>query len=71
MNESDDLVRIPEAVAALRISRSKLYQMMAAGQVSYTKLGRCRRIPRRELSRVVRENTVASRSAGETSSAGG
>lgn len=70
MNETDELVRIPEAVAALRVSRSKLYLMMAAGQLAYTKIGRSRRIPRRELSRLVHENTVACRPAGEKSSAG-
>jgi excisionase family DNA binding protein len=58
MNEPDELVRIPEAISALRISRSKLYLMMAAGQVAYTKLGRCRRIPRSELDRLIRRNTV-------------
>ncbi len=65
MNETDALARIPEAVAALGISRSKLYLMMATGQLAYTKIGRSRKLPRRELNRLVRENTVARRSAGE------
>ena len=60
----DQLVRIAEAVAALRVSRSKLYLMMSAGQLAYTKIGRSRRIPRPELNRLIRENTVPRRGGG-------
>lgn len=60
--ERVELVRVPEALEVLRISRSKLYLMMARGEIAYTKLGRSRRIPRSELNRVIRENTVRRRS---------
>jgi excisionase family DNA binding protein len=34
-----------EAAAALGISRSRVYELMAAGELEYVKLGRSRRIP--------------------------
>jgi excisionase family DNA binding protein len=34
-----------EAADALGISRSRIYELMAAGELEYVKLGRSRRIP--------------------------
>jgi excisionase family DNA binding protein len=34
-----------EAADALGISRSRVYELMAAGELEYVKLGRSRRIP--------------------------
>ena len=46
---ADGLMTVSEAAEYLSISRSKLYQMMDDGELAYVKLGRSRRIPRREL----------------------
>lgn len=39
------LLTIPEAARRLDIGRSKLYELVAAGQVEVVKIGRCARIP--------------------------
>jgi excisionase family DNA binding protein len=45
-----DGVETPKSAAAfLRVSLAKIYQMMASCELEYTRLGRCRRIPRRAL----------------------
>jgi excisionase family DNA binding protein len=48
---ADGFMTVPEALAYLRIGRSKLYDMMSDEKLMlpYTKVGRCRRIPRRAL----------------------
>ena len=46
---SDGLVTIREAAQFLRVSRSKLYDLMDNGELKFVKLGRSRRIPRRAL----------------------
>ena len=43
----DGLLTVMEAAAFLRLSRSKLYGLMDAGELRYVKLGRSRRVPRR------------------------
>ena len=43
----DGLMTVMEAAAFLRLSRSKLYGLMDAGELRYVKLGRSRRVPRR------------------------
>jgi excisionase family DNA binding protein len=55
------LVRVAEAARFLALSRSKLYQLMEAGALAYVKLGRSRRIPRSELTRLIQQNMVAAR----------
>jgi excisionase family DNA binding protein len=45
----DGLVKVSEATAFLRLSRSTLYTMMDRGELAFVKLGRSRRIPRRAL----------------------
>ena len=50
---ADGLMTISEATEFLSISRSKLYEMMDKGELAYVKLGRCRRIRRRELTDLV------------------
>jgi excisionase family DNA binding protein len=39
------LLTIPEAVKALGVSRSVLYQLLDAGEVVSIKIGRSRRVP--------------------------
>ncbi len=46
---ADGLVTVQEAAQFLSISRSKLYELMDNGELTFVKLGRSRRIPRRTL----------------------
>jgi excisionase family DNA binding protein len=46
---ADGLVTVQEAAVFLSISRSKLYELMDTGRLTFVKLGRSRRIPRRAL----------------------
>jgi len=50
------LVNVTEAAAFLSVSRSKLYQLMASGELPYVKLGRSRRVPKLELSKLIERN---------------
>jgi excisionase family DNA binding protein len=58
----DGLCTIPESLAFLRISRSRLYSLFASGEMQFVQLGRSRRVPRRALELYVERNLV-SRSA--------
>ncbi len=46
---AEGLLTVQEAAQFLRVSRSKLYALMDAGELQFVKLGRSRRIPRRAL----------------------
>lgn len=46
---ADGLVDVAGAASFLSISRSKLYELMDAGELVYVRIGRSRRIPRRAL----------------------
>ncbi len=46
---ADGLLTVREAADFLRISRSRLYELMDRGELIYLKLGRSRRIPRRAV----------------------
>ena len=45
----DGLATLDEAMTFLAIGRTKLYELMDTGQIPFSKMGRCRRIPRRAL----------------------
>lgn len=45
-----ELLRADEVAKALRIGRTKAYEMMAAGELPVVRLGRCVRVPRRQLA---------------------
>jgi DNA binding domain, excisionase family len=45
----DGLMSVSQAAEFLGISRSHLYALMDSGELIYSKLGRCRRIPKRAL----------------------
>jgi excisionase family DNA binding protein len=55
------LVRVTEVAQQLGLSRSKVYQMMDAGELSYVKFGKSRRVPLDAVERLVRESTIAER----------
>lgn len=44
-----ELLRAEEVAGALRIGRTKAYEMMAAGDLPVVRLGRCVRVPRKSL----------------------
>ncbi|MDQ3570032.1 MAG: helix-turn-helix domain-containing protein [Actinomycetota bacterium] len=39
------LLSVPEAARALRLGRSKTYQLIAAGELEVVHIGRCCRVP--------------------------
>ncbi|MBA3744283.1 MAG: helix-turn-helix domain-containing protein [Sporichthya sp.] len=39
------LLTVPEAMAALRLSRTTLYELIRTREIRTVKVGRCRRIP--------------------------
>jgi len=57
-NELALLLRHEEAVSLLGISRSKVYAMLASGQLPSIRAGKSVRIPRAALERWIDSNTV-------------
>jgi excisionase family DNA binding protein len=57
------LLAVPEAAEALAISRSKLYQLLASGEIASIRIDGSRRIPLTALedyiSRLLTERTAA------------
>lgn len=47
------LYRVPEAAESLGLSRAKLYQLMASGEIESVKIANSRRIPSAELEAFV------------------
>jgi excisionase family DNA binding protein len=52
------LARVPEIAAFLSLSRSKVYQMMDAGELPYVKLGKSRRVRWSDVMALIAANTV-------------
>lgn len=53
-----DLLRPDEVRRLLQIGRSKLYEMIARGELPVTRIGRVVRIPRGGLERWIAERTT-------------
>ncbi|WP_432069292.1 helix-turn-helix domain-containing protein [Streptomyces sp. AA1529] len=47
---------VAEAMTALRLSRSKVYDLLRSGQLRSFTVGRARRIPADEITRFMNEN---------------
>lgn len=62
------LVRPEEAARMLRVSRSAVYGLMAAGELPSIKIGARRRIPRKSLDDYVRRQLAAA--AGDSAGPG-
>jgi excisionase family DNA binding protein len=45
----DGVATVPQAADFLGVRRSKVYDLMARGELPHLKIGTCRRIPRRAL----------------------
>jgi excisionase family DNA binding protein len=55
------LLRPEEAADAIGVSRARMYELLAAGEISSLKIGRSRRIPLSELERwIARELAIQS-----------
>ncbi|HZU60732.1 MAG TPA: helix-turn-helix domain-containing protein [Solirubrobacteraceae bacterium] len=54
-----ELLRVEEAARLLRIGRSKLYQLLARGELPVVRIGRSVRIPRRALEEWIEAHTVS------------
>ncbi|GAA3519045.1 excisionase family DNA binding protein [Streptosporangium album] len=57
------LLTVPEAAAALAVSRSKLYQLIASGAVASVRIDGSRRIPVSALQDYITGLTSAERAA--------
>ncbi len=55
MNTKADFLRPTEASEALKISRSKLYEAIARGDIPHAKIAGLTRIPRRWIDEQVRK----------------
>ncbi|MFL5760326.1 MAG: helix-turn-helix domain-containing protein [Xanthobacteraceae bacterium] len=53
MAEAKLLYRVPEAAAALGLSRVKVYELMGSGKLGSVKIDGSRRIPAQDLARFV------------------
>jgi excisionase family DNA binding protein len=53
---SHGLVSVAKAAAFLGLSRSKIYELMDSGELTYSKFGRARRIPHGALVELARAN---------------
>jgi excisionase family DNA binding protein len=56
------LARVSEVAAFLKLSRSKVYGMMDAGELKYIKLGKSRRLRWNDVMELLEANTVANSS---------
>ena len=61
--EHTELLRPHEVRMLLRIGRSKVYEMIAQGELPVVRIGRAVRIPRRELERWIAEHTLGGHSS--------
>ena len=59
--ESIRVLKVNEASAVVRMSRSKLYADMDAGLLAYIKIGRSRRIPEWALMEYLQRGLVPAR----------
>jgi excisionase family DNA binding protein len=55
---SDGLLKIADAARFTGLSVSKLYALMATGELAFTRIGRARRIPKLGLIRLAARNLV-------------
>jgi excisionase family DNA binding protein len=58
------LLKVEEAAAVLSLGRSKVYELLACGELPAVKIGRATRIPADSLRRWVDEQIAAAESAG-------
>jgi excisionase family DNA binding protein len=54
----DGLDRVRDVAAYLSVSVAQVYALMARGELPFTKIGRCRRVPRRAVVNLAARNLV-------------
>jgi excisionase family DNA binding protein len=55
---AEGLDRVADVARFLKVSVAQVYVLMHQGQLAYTKIGRCRRIPHRALLELAARNLV-------------
>lgn len=58
------LMRANEVAAALGVGRATAYELMASGKLPTVRIGRSVRVPRAELERWIRRQTLSAVTAG-------
>lgn len=58
---ADGVCSLEEAKAFTGLKRTKLYDLMAVGELPYVKIGGARRIPRRALVELLERNLVVNK----------
>jgi excisionase family DNA binding protein len=53
-----DLLTVPEAAAALRVSEKTVRNWLSLRRIAYTKIGRLTRIKRSDVDRMIDQGTV-------------
>lgn len=59
----DEVLRPEDVQRILRIGRSKVYEMIARGELPVIRIGRVVRVPRRELERWIEDKNSGWRSS--------
>jgi excisionase family DNA binding protein len=52
------LDRVADVAKYLKVSTAQVYVLMATGQLPFTKIGRCRRVPHRAVVALAARNMV-------------
>ncbi len=60
------LLKAPEVAKLLGLGRSKVFAMVAAGELPVIRIGRSVRIPRQALERWIRDQTMDVRQGADT-----
>jgi len=60
---ADGLITVAEAVKFSGLGKTTIYGLMEAGRLAYVRVGRARRIPKRELVRFLAGQLVPRRTA--------
>ena len=60
----DGLMTVKEVAAFLRLSVASVYALMGRGELSFVKIGRCRRVPRRAVVELATRGLVSPRDSG-------
>ena len=60
LRELPELLRVPDAARLLKVSRSKIYELLASGELESVLIGGCRRIPTAAIRTLVENARNAS-----------
>lgn len=58
LSPHDRLLNVGDVARHLAVSRSKVYQLMDAGHLSYVKLGKSRRVRCCDVQKLVEQNLI-------------